>query len=267
MRTEEQKGHSKNIIKNTDGAEVNSATQIESISVRQITPEKFFVFIAVLVGSLLVFLTPPMAVPDENTHFMNAYAVSKGDFFADVEDGQIGVWMPQVYVDFISNYNKKFTSGLEEKQNFAQYYLDSWLRQDMGKSVFYVTALRKINPVGYLVSGFGMAIGRTFINLCSADMCLPYNILLFGRIFNLMFYIIVTYYAIKITPIFKRTMLLLSLMPMSIYLAASVSYDAVIIPISFLFFAYAMKLINGHHKLPVLGLIMLPGFREGIIFL
>jgi uncharacterized membrane protein len=89
-----------------------------------------------------------------------------------------------------------------------------------------------------------MALGGFIIQLFSAKVLLPYNLLLFGRIFNLMFYIIVTYYAIKITPKFKRSMVLLSLMPMSIFLAASLSYDAVIIPVSFLLFAYAMKLIT-----------------------
>jgi hypothetical protein len=112
------------------------------------------VFIAVLIGSLLVFLTPPLTVPDENTHFVNAYAVSKGNFFADVENGQIGIQMPQVYVDFINGYRTKFTGKLEEKQTFTQYYYDSWLPKDMGKSTFFATSLRNINPIGYLVSGF-----------------------------------------------------------------------------------------------------------------
>lgn len=202
-------------------------------------PEKLFLMIAVLVGSLLVFLTPPMAAPDENTHFINAYAVSKGNFFADVEKGQIGVNMPKAYADFIDVNLKKYRS-FENKQTFTQYYFDSWLKQDLSQETFYATPLRNINPIGYLVSGLGMAIGDSF----GRSFNLPYNLLVFGRIFNLIFYISVTYFALKITPKFKRTMLLLSLMPMSIFLAASLSYDAIVIPISFLLFAYALRLIT-----------------------
>ncbi len=226
--------------------------------------EKLFLIIAILVGSLLVILTPPMAVPDENAHFINAYAVSKGNFFADTENGQIGIYMPKTFSDFINNNLKKF-SNFENKQTFAQYYFDSWLQQDMSQGVFYATSLRRINPVGYLVSGLGMAIG-SFV--CGA-FALPYNLLLSGRIFNLVFYIIVVYFAIKITPIFKRTMILLSLMPMSIFLAASLSYDAILIPISFLLFAYALKLITAREdylitKRDIAVILLITFFLAGI---
>lgn len=201
--------------------------------------EKVFLLIAVLVGSLLVFLTPPMAVPDENAHFINAYAISTGHFFADTEGGQVGVPMPTAYAQFINNNIAEF-GNTKNKQTFTQYYYDSWLKQDLSQQTFYATALRMASPVGYLVSGLGMAVCRLFFH----SFALPYNLLLFGRIFNLIFYITVIYLALKITPLFKRTMLLLALMPMSIFLAASLSYDAIIIPVSFLLFACSIKLVT-----------------------
>lgn len=244
MKKEKQKGNSKNPIKNTDETTSVSATQIPSLSVKQITFEKLFVFIAVLVGSLLVFLTPPIAVSDEGAHFINSYAVSKGDLFFDVQNGKPGLIIPQSYVEFINEHMRYCGQGqINEKYSFSQYISDSWNNTDT-KEVFHISTQRMINPVGYFVSGLGMAVGSLLLNGFSSIKNSPYNLLLFGRMFNLMFYIIVTYYAIKITPKFKRSMVLLSLMPMSIFLAASLSYDAVIIPVSFLLFAYAMKLIT-----------------------
>lgn len=202
--------------------------------------ENIFVIIAVVVGFLLVFLTPPLAVPDENAHFINAYAVSRLDFFANVENGQVGIRMPQAVADFINSNLEKFSLPRESKQTFTKYYFDSWLMVDMGPQTFYATSMRTINPVGYLVSGIGMMIG----GLLCQSFALPYNLLLFGRIFNLMFYIAVIYYSIKLTPCFKRTMLMLSLMPMSIFLAASLSYDAILIPVSFLLFAYSARILK-----------------------
>jgi len=198
--------------------------------------EKYFFWIAATIGMLLVFLTPPMAVPDEATHFLNAYAVSKGHFFADMKDGQIGVEIPRAYGDFINKY-ESVAQDFNHRQSFSEYYYDSWLMKDLSEVIF-IPANRTLNPIGYLISGLGIAIG----NVLCMNFNLPYNLFLFGRIFNLSFYIFIIYWAIKITPNFKRTMIVAALMPMSIFLAASFSYDAVIIPICFLLFAYLLKL-------------------------
>lgn len=199
-------------------------------------PEYYFIWIASIVGMLLVFLTPPMTVPDEASHFINAYAISKGNFFADVRDGKIGVEMPKVFADFINKYGS-VAQDSNHHYSFSDYQSESWQKRDMTQVVFYPTN-HIVNPIGYLISGLGIAIG----NIVCLNFNLPYNLFLFGRMFNLAFYILILYWAIKITPRFKRTMMITALMPMSIFLAASFSYDAVIIPICFLLFAYVLKL-------------------------
>ena len=204
---------------------------------KRILPEYYFIWIAALVGMLLVFLTPPMTVPDEVDHFINAYAVSKGHFFADVKDGQIGVEMPKVYADFINKY-ASVVHDANYRYSFSDYQIDSWQQQDLTEVVFIPTPNRILNPIGYIISGLGMAIG----NILCLNFNLPYNLFLFGRMFNLVFYIFIIFWAIKIAPRFKRTMTITALMPMSIFLAASFSYDAVIIPVCFLLFAYVLKL-------------------------
>ena len=203
---------------------------------KRILPEYYFIWIAALVGMLLVFLTPPMTVPDEVDHFINAYAFSKGHFYADVKDGQIGIEMSKVFADFINKYGS-VAQDSNHRYSFSDYQSESWQQQDMTEVVFY-PANRMVNPIGYLISGLGISIG----NILCLNFNLPYNLFLFGRMFNLFFYILVIFWAIKITPRFKQTMMVTALMPMSIFLAASLSYDAVIIPICFLLFAYVLKL-------------------------
>lgn len=41
---------------------------------------KSFLFIFLLFGTLMVFLTPPFQVPDEINHFYRAWQVSTGSF-------------------------------------------------------------------------------------------------------------------------------------------------------------------------------------------
>ena len=201
-------------------------------------PEKYFIWIAAIFGMLLVFLTPPMTVPDEAAHFINAYAVSKGHLFADVKDDKIGVEMPKVFADFINKYGS-VAQDSNHRYSFSDYQSESWQKQDMTEVVFY-PANRMVNPIGYLISGLGIAIG----NILFLNFNLPYNLFLFGRMFNLAFYILVTYWAIKKTPRFKRTMTITALMPMSIFLAASFSYDAVIIPVCFFIVCLYVEIIR-----------------------
>lgn len=47
---------------------------------KNIPIERRFAVIAFIVGGILLFITPPMAAPDENDHFYNMYAFSDADF-------------------------------------------------------------------------------------------------------------------------------------------------------------------------------------------
>lgn len=203
-------------------------------------PERIFLLFSILVGGLLVVLTPPMCTPDENAHFMNAYSISRGDVFPEIVDGNIGRYVDEDVLNFKNKYTGLVDGKLEEKYTFNNYYLDSWLKQDTAKEVFYANSLTTISPVGYIFSSMGMAIGDL---LLPDGASLPYNLLLFARIFNLAFYITCIYIAIKITPYFKNTMLLIALMPMSIFQASSINYDAILIPSCILLFSICLKLI------------------------
>lgn len=206
-------------------------------------PQHIFLILAFIVGILLIVLTPPMCTPDENAHFMNAYSISQGDIFPEVVDGQVGRYVPKSVLDFTNLNNGKFIQDLDIKYSFKSNYYDSWLPANKSEKVFYATTLTTINPIGYIISSLGMAFGNIFLEIFSSNNVFPYDLLLFGRIFNLIFYITVIYMAIKTTPYFKKAMLVLALMPMSIFLGASVSYDAILIPSSMLLFAIILKIL------------------------
>ena len=68
------------------------------------------------------------------------------------------------------------------------------------------------------------------------------DIFIAGRIFNLIFYIILMSIAIKIIPIKKRVLIALGLLPMVVLQAASYSIDASCVAVVVLFMAYVFKL-------------------------
>ena len=58
--------------------------------------------------------------------------------------------------------------------------------------------------------------------------------LYFARFFNLLFYSLIISISIKIKPILKKTIAQIGLMPMALFQAATVSYDPLLIALSFL---------------------------------
>ena len=91
------------------------------------------------------------------------------------------------------------------------------------------------SPIPYLIPTLAMLMGKLLglSNLVQFYM---------GRLANLFFYLIVIFLAIKYTPVLKWVFVLLGLMPMAIYEAASFSSDGFNIAISFLLIAFILKL-------------------------
>lgn len=200
----------------------------------RIKGEHLFLIFALVFGMLLVFLTPPMNAPDENVHFLNAYGISRGNFFGEVVDGRHVREIPAEVDAFEKEYSTRFTGNYDNKMAYKDILVGTEKQESLEGTVWRKDVA---SPMGYLVSGAGMAVGSLFGNR-------PYNLLIFGRIANLLFFVAVTFYALKITPCFKRTMLLIAMMPMTLFLAASLSYDAVLIPVTFLFFAIVCRLMR-----------------------
>ncbi len=210
---------------------------------KNLAEEKIFLFIVVIFGPLILLLTPPMCTPDENTHFLNAYAFANGDFFPEWQEGEMGRFIPQAVSDFISSHMEQAVD-LEEKYDFSKQYLSSFLPNENGELVFWnMGQLAAINPIGYLVSGAGIWTGRLLCGSVCGGYDTPYNLLLFARFFHLLFYAVTCYYALKKAPFLKKSMLVILTMPMSLFLGVSVSYDAILIPVCSLFFANTMGLL------------------------
>lgn len=208
--------------------------------------KQIFIWIVAISGFILVFLTPPLAVPDENTHFINAYCTSRLNLFPDVnpENGAIGKYLPKYIAVFTEKYCEKYSGRLKEGYSFTENYFDSWLpvSQEDREAVFWQNDLVTINPWSYVVSGIGMRITSIICTVTGGGFDNAYNLLIAGRMFNLIFYVLIGYWAISISPCLKKVMMLLLSMPISLFLGASLSYDALLIPVSMLLFAELMRL-------------------------
>ena len=197
------------------------------------TEARWFALISTLSCFLLVFIIPPLTIPDEIAHFLNVLKVSHFNFFPIIKDGAIGTYLSSDEIAFITNYSDVFNAHMDIRNILSREPALSLATE------FYSTNNVYINPFAYFLPGFGIAISRVLMPGISI-----YDLFLIARLINASFFIVVTYWALSITPILKKTMFLLALMPMTLHQCISTSYDALIIPSSFLLFAYATKIIS-----------------------
>ena len=224
-----------------------------------------FLLNGIIFGILVLSVTPPFQAPDEHNHFLRAYQVSEGQFISDKRKFSEGeVVSPYEYVNVVARLDKKFASGgslplsiaitFETGSKGVEFYHES--KYDLEKTfpllrlplkeeqrAFFSFANTAIySPVPYLPQSIGIAIGRKL------DLS-PIILMYMGRVVNLLMWLILVFYAIKIIPINKRLLYLLALLPMSLFQASSLSADSLTNAAAFLFTAVIIKTAYQDNKL------------------
>lgn len=183
-------------------------------------------FFSVLIFGLaymLVFL--PFTVPDELSHYASAYKMSNYFLFNFDQAGQKNVIMRES--------DKFFFEKVFSHVQSADYYrillqrLDLFSAENALSEITYPTAIKNA-PFGYIISGIAVTIARIF-------RLSPVLTFYSGRIFNLLAYTTMTYFAIKRIPYGKMAIFAISMLPMTLHLICSYSYDFLAISAAMLF--------------------------------
>lgn len=219
--------------------------------------EKWFLFIALFVGSILIFLVPPMASPDENDHFYNAIAFSEANWLPEIKGDMRGRILPNCIIDFVNSYNSRFAGDLSSKYNFGEAYTNWAVECDFQQRSFVEYWNSNVSLLAYFPSGIGITLYRGLAKIFHFIVMSPYNFLMVGRFCNLIFYSFFVYFAIKWTPVMKKTMFFIALLPMSIFLASTLSYDTVIIACSLLLFSKSLKIMSEDNIINIQDLLII----------
>lgn len=199
---------------------------------KKLRPEILFVILSFTYGILLLVVTPPFESPDEREHFYRIYQISRFEILAQKNDTAVGGYISLDIINMSNdllggNYHRGECHHLEKASiNKICRYLTT--KQDSEKLRFVDfrnTAL--YSPVGYLPQVLGAQISNV-LGLPSLWQ------LYIGRLFNLLAFIVVLYFAIKLIPCFKYGLILIALMPMTIAQVTSLSADSVTFSLSFL---------------------------------
>jgi uncharacterized membrane protein len=176
----------------------------------QIAPEKWFLGLSLFFGVIFVFLSPINYPPDEMAHFTSAYIYSEGKFDS-IKEGEIPSEYINIFKDLIY-IHKLVSKGKLLEHLSSPFQWDSTGKPD---SPAYVTSYF---PLNYFPQALGIFI---FKQLGFS----PIYRFFAGRLLNLVLWILLVYFSIKYLPIGKWVLLLISLSPMCLFLAASFSAD------------------------------------------
>jgi len=203
--------------------------------------KKACVLLALVLGAIgslpLVILTPPFQVPDEVQHFYRAYQLSEFHLRAEVQNGRAGGTLPaslpqlvkaSVYTQDGIEYPvtpEPITKTLELKS----IPLNPSVRLFVAfpGSAFY-------SPLLYLPQALGIAVGRA---LGAGPLCMFY----LGRLLNCLSALGLLGLAVGIMPFAEELVILVGLLPMSLYLYASFSADADVIGCALVFSALCIS--------------------------
>ncbi len=211
--------------------------------------EKVFLLFVFLFGLIFIFITPPFQSVDENFHFYRAYGIASGQFVAEKQGAVSGSMLSESlsclthkYDRLVKNINEK-TSISELSENLGIKLSDNEVFTGYSNTALY-------SPAGYIPQSMGVYVAK-ILNLS------PLIMLYFGRLFNLIMYAILGYYAIKVIPVLKLAVFLILLMPMNLSLAASLSTDAVLISVSLIFIGLILKCSVNNEKISIKNLLLL----------
>ena len=208
-----------------------------TIGLRNIKPEKAFLIIALVFGMTFLVSTPPFQVFDESEHFYKAIYLGEGHVLPVNEGYGAGIYVPQSAFESIRTF-QNLPSRSENKVDLNDiksllkvHFNDKYkVFMDMsGKSII------TYSPAPYLASA-------VFIDAAKLLNPSPLILMYMGRLANLLVWILLVYMAIKIIPVHKWVLMLLALMPMTIFQGASLSADSFTIGVSFLLIAFILKL-------------------------
>ena len=196
--------------------------------------EKLYLILFSLIGSLYFITIPILRAPDESAHFLRAYEVSNGAIITSTaEDGKVGNNLPSSLEKFLSladhSSYRNVLSNLKEPLN-------------PGETKFYNYPTSAVySPVNYAPQVVGMSVGKI---LCLSPAIIAY----LGRLANLVFFIVVTFFSIKYIPFFKKTIFLICFLPATIQSAASLSPDSITIASSIALLSFVLYSVK---NLPV----------------
>ena len=195
---------------------------------KNIKVENIFLITIPVICLFYIICMPTFKNHDEIYHWYRAYEVSTGKLMEEVDGDTLGTILPQSISDVTT----------DDWQSITYAKVRDSLNAELDKentALLYSETSAVYSFVQYIPQAIGIFITRIFTDKV---LLLAYG----GRIINMVFSIILIYFAIKKIPFGKKILLLLSFIPIAIEGFSSLSPDAMTISMAFFYIAYILSL-------------------------
>lgn len=202
-------------------------------------------------GIVCALVVPICDVSDEIEHFTRAEITSRGVLVPHWTGEDMGV-------DALYNHTEgeRISSEHNKGAGYRSIYAMMFFYDSLGHTVFTTSHdTDKINHRPYIIDSafeqnpfFGylpQAIGILFAKILDLNVIW---MLWLGRICNLLFYAGLVSLAVRKTPVLKMPMLIVACIPISMYQAASLSIDSMIIGLGILSVAYFIYMCRAQDR-------------------
>ena len=215
-----------------------------------------YAFSAMVLGVLYLAVMPGLSASDELSHYSTAYRISSNMMLEDPLIRPAGLTAVRA-VDYpLEDMNGVKTPLVPDDEESVPEVLGNPVKQTTYRAVKdwdkrYAFSTKPVasaipdvhtTPVFYLPQAIGFSLARA---LGLGTM----GLLFLGKFLNLCCYVALTALAVRTTPLGKGWFAAAGLLPMSVSLAASLSYDAGLIGTVFLFTALIFKLAYGAEEI------------------
>jgi uncharacterized membrane protein len=226
------------------------------------SPHLLFAVIAATTGVALVFLTPPLQVADEQCHFIRTASLLNGQLLP--VRGPAGEYGLKVASRLLQDGSLLFgRTPFHPERRYDRSLIATIRARPVHDGPDVLTRscpnTSLFSPVGYAPQLVGIGVAR----LCRAST--PVMVWA-GRLANLCLFVLTTILALRLLSARGDVLLVLALMPMTLFQAASLSADAVLNALSFLFVAYTVRLLQCEClRVGQVGRLLLIGVAIGLI--
>lgn len=213
--------------------------------------EKIFAAAGISLGLMFLFVLPPLSAPDEVSHYISAYQLSSRIMgkTANAPDGRVLIRAQDAFIEDMNGVMAADGSGTRDPKPQTAVVLGQELTEstyrfihergpaagdEKGSWVSYHPPVGT-TPLAYVPQALGITLARV---TGLGGLALLY----LGRLFNLLFFTAMGYLTIRKMPFGKTAAAGVYLLPMTLHLAASFSYDVMIISLSGYFSAVCLHL-------------------------
>ncbi|OGR31563.1 MAG: hypothetical protein A2139_13835 [Desulfobacca sp. RBG_16_60_12] len=196
-----------------------------------------------LLGLTYLAFTPPFQVPDEHTHFQRSFQVSQGTIRGVKQDNQVGGFLPKTVIQDLAFFPHlagkrqiqtsygEWRQNLRESRPLTALHLSEQAFGHFPNTVLY-------SPVPYLPQALGINLAKGLALNTLEALYLSRFLTLLASVALLAASFSLCAFSVRL----RLTLFLLATMPMSIFLLASTSADALTISLALVTAALCIRL-------------------------